>query len=140
VNIVEKWVLSANPNYFNHKDAFATWGFIDWKQTRKFVQGDIVYIYVTKPVSRIAYKTRVIQANMTENDVSDMTPYWIKQPPVEKAGTKYARLALVCEYKDDRFPFSELQKHGMPYAPQSPCKVKPELERYLGKEEENDNE
>ncbi len=45
-----KCVLSANPKFFNHKEAFDQLGFIDWKQTRNFEIGDVrsvmLYMYM----------------------------------------------------------------------------------------------
>lgn len=133
---MEKWILSANSNYFDHVAAFRSLGYIDWKQTRNYSVGDIVYVYVTKPMSKIQFKTRVSIAGMTADEISDLTKYWIKGEPEKKIIQRYARLELLKEFNDDRLSFEELQKHGLLYAPQSPCKVKKELQDYLNFVEE----
>lgn len=125
------WVLSANPNYFNHKAAFCELGYIDWKQTRKFSVGDLVYIYVTKPISQIQYKTQVIISDMNENEICDLSEYWIKEKTSTAKNIRYARLKLLREYKDDRLSFDYLKHHGMQYAPQSPCRVNKQLQEYI---------
>lgn len=133
---MEKWILSANSNYFDHATAFHTLGYIDWKQTRNYNVGDIVYVYVTKPASKIQFKTRVTVIGMTAEEVSDLSKYWIKGEPDKNDKQKYARLELLKEFDDNRLSFEELQKHGLLYAPQSPCRVKKELQVFLNSVEE----
>lgn len=128
---MEKWILSANPNYFNHKLAFKTNGYIDWKQTRNYQVGDIVYIYVTKPVAKISFKTQVEKIDQDREAITDMSEFWIKNE--DKSTKRFVRLKLICEYEDEMLSFEHLQMNGMKYAPQSPCKVKEELQKYLDK-------
>lgn len=132
---MENWIMSANPKYFNHKQAFEKHGYIDWKQTRKYVEGDIVYIYATKPISKIAYKTIVEKANMTAEQITDMSEFWVNKSEQSKNFPLFVRLHLLCSYTNDEFSFSNLQNHGMYYAPQSPCKVKKELQEYINQVE-----
>lgn len=136
---MEKWILSANSNYFNHAEAFHTLGYVDWKQTRNYSVGDIIYVYVTKPVSKIQFKTEVIMIDMTEDEICDLDEYWIKGKPDNSRKTRYARLRLIDEYEDERFSFDALRKHGLQYAPQSPCKVKDELQEFIDDTEEKQN-
>lgn len=126
-----KWVLSANPKFFNHKDAFHQLGFIDWKQTRNFEIGDVVYVYVTKPVSCIQYKTEVIAIEMTENEIENLSQFWLKDQENGSKPLKYMRLKLIEEYDYYKYSYDDLKQHGMKYPPQSPCRVKQELQDYL---------
>lgn len=128
---MEKWILSANPNYFNHKEAFRKLGFIDWKQTRHFKVGDIIYVYVTKPVSAIMYRTEVTKVDLAQEDIADLSSYWLKEPNTPLKPIKYARLKLIEEYKENRYTYEVLSKHGMKYPPQSPCRVKAELQDFF---------
>lgn len=128
---MNKWVLSANPNYFNHEEAFHQLGFIDWKQTRNFDVGDIVYIYVTKPVSAIRYKTVVTKVFIPENEIENFSRFWIKVPQKTPNSVRYVRLEMVEKYDDNQFSYANIRNHGMTYPPQSPWRVKPELQEYL---------
>ena len=134
---MEKWILSANPNYFNHREAFHQLGFIDWKQTRHFKVGDIVYIYVTKPISAIMYKTEVIEVDMDEANITDLSSFWLKRIDGTSKSKSYARLKMIEEYSDDIFSYAVLSNHGMKYPPQSPCRVKQELQDFIDRYEEN---
>ena len=131
---MQKWIMSANGNYFDHGKAFQKNGYIDWKQTRNFSVGDIVYIYVTKPESRIRYKTVVVAINMLHDETDDFSEYWIKKGAY-KIEKRYFRLSLIEEYDKPELGFEYLKNYGMKYAPQSPCRVKEELEEYLNKME-----
>lgn len=137
---MQRWILSANPKYFDHKKAFEIYGYIDWKQTRKYEIGDIVYIYVTKPIAKIVYRTIVEKINMDQRDISDMSMFFTGNMQEDSREKKYMRLILNKEYDEDDLSFSMLQNNGMKYAPQSPCKVKIELENYIRNVEEKNEE
>ena len=125
------WILSANPNYFDHAGAFHQYGHIDWKQTRNYSVGDIVYVYVTKPISTIRYKTQVVCINMRFEDICDFERYWIVSQPDYDAKARFVRLRLLQEYEDDRLRFEILKNHGMGYPPQGPCRVNNDLLSYI---------
>lgn len=134
---MNKWVMSANPNVFNHEKAFQEKGYIDWKQTRKFSVGDIIYVYVTKPISKIQFKAKVVSVYMAEEEIDDYSKYWVKEKPKDLHDVKYARLILLDEFKDDRFDYSTLKEHGLVYPPQSPCRVNDILQAYIEKAEDD---
>ena len=52
------WIVPCNLAYYDVAGAFANLPCVTWKQTRKVCVGDIVYIYVGKPISAIKYKAR----------------------------------------------------------------------------------
>ena len=131
---MQKWIISANGNYFDHGKAFQKKGYIDWKQTRNFSVGDIVYIYVTKPESKIRYKTVVTAINMKHDEIDDFSEYWIKKG-CNKIEKRYFRLSLIEKYDSLKLGFECLKNYGMEYVPQSPCRVKEKLEEYLNKVE-----
>lgn len=126
---MKKWIMSANPLIYNHRLAFEQQNYIDWKQTRNFEIGDIVYIYCTKTISRVQYKTIVEKINMTSSEISDDSRFWVKN--VGNIYGRYMRLRLLGFTDRKELTFTELRKHGMTYAPQSPSRVKPELSDYL---------
>lgn len=134
---MQKWIISANSNMFDHKRAFQELGYIDWKQTRNFSVGDIVYIYVTKPESRIKYKTRVVAVDLSANQIENFDKFWVKKTSGNNE-KNYFRLKMLEEFDNSLLSFEHLQNNGMRYAPQSPCRIKEELEEYLNSLEVKD--
>ena len=124
------WVLSANPSMYDHQKAFDEQGYIDWKQTRNFKVGDIVFIYVTKPLSRIRYKTIVTSVDKSPY----IDSYWLKDISNDQLGKRYMRLKYLSKCDSDELSLEVLKLHGLYYPPQSPGKAKPELVSYLAKE------
>ncbi len=48
-------------------DAFKELEYIDWhkvKQTKNINEGDIVYIYINKPIQKIMFKTRCVKSSV----------------------------------------------------------------------------
>lgn len=118
------WIMSANSAVYDHESAFREQGYIDWKQTRNFAVGDIVYIYCTKPLGRIRFKTIVVEVNRY-GFIADR--YWKAIPPENSDSTKCMRLKFLGESNSDELTFAALKEKGMNYPPQSPCRVNGEL-------------
>lgn len=118
------WIMSANEKYFDHYSAFLEQGFIDWKQTRNYGLGDCIYIFCTKPTSRIKFVTEVIDVNMTYSEISNQNKYWRVTP---QEGNRYCRLKLLATIDDERASYEYLTRFGMKYIPQSPSHPKQEL-------------
>ena len=125
---MSSWIMSANPMVFDHKAAFNKNGFIDWNQTRNFSIGDIVYIYCSKPISRITFMAEVEEVNMTASQIVEDEEWW-KKPHIHKK--RYMRLKLLAYIDREELSLCNLQKNGMKYAPQSPSLVKSDLQAYL---------
>lgn len=125
------WIMSANERVYNHAKAFEEQGYIDWKQTRKYAIGDYVFIYCTKPSSRIKYMTIVTDIGLTRNDLSNDKDYWIASHSKYNESDVFFRLSLLQAVDDEQLGFEFLKKHGLEYAPQSPTKMRQELQIYL---------
>lgn len=73
------WIFSANFNIFDIAVAIDETGFINWNifRTTNIEKGDIVYLYLGKPISQV-----VFQFEVTDNDLSadeakaEMESYW----------------------------------------------------------------
>ena len=124
-------MISANPRVFNHERAFKDLGFIDWRQTRNFSIGDIVYVYVTYPIPSVNYKTEIVDVGMSFTNISNFSQYWKGDKGAGESNYKYARLRLLMTFNDERLKLKELRNHGMKYAPQSPMKANDVLIQYL---------
>lgn len=125
------WIMSANASYFDHDQAFSEQGFIDWKQTRNYSNNDIVLIYSTKPTSKIKYITKVAKTDSSLFEIANQERYQKKVSVQNNRTNRYCRLKLIKKVDDERLSFTELQKHGMIYVPQSPCKVSEPLMNYI---------
>lgn len=129
---MQKWMISANGKMYDHASAFQKWGFIDWRQKAHYKEGDIVYIYCTRPYKRVMYKTVVEKQSMSVNEIVDDKEYWFKVEEYEKAlGGKYARLRLIKQVNNDKLSLEELKLHGLKSAPQGPIKINHDLEEYI---------
>ena len=126
------WLISANSSVYDHYASFMKNGHIDWHQTAKYNIGDTVYIYCTKPVQMIRYKTVVTAINMSFDEITDDKEFWKNIEQYEKAKKdKYCRLVLVNEVYNESLSLPFLVKNGLPCAPQGPQKVSAELNQYI---------
>ena len=121
------WILAANPKYYDHDKAFLDQGYVDWKQTRNFCVGDLVYVYCTKPIAKVKYKTVVSQTNMEPY----VDKYWKIDVGQDRIGNRFMRLELVSICNSDALSFIKLKENGMAYPPQSPFKLKENLKNYI---------
>lgn len=131
---MQKWMISANGKMYDHASAFATWGYIDWRQRGGYNIGDVIYIYCTRPYKRVMYKTVVEKINMTFDSITDDKMFWHDIEEYTKALTgRYARLKLVDQVDREELSLENLQQHGLKAAPQGPVRVSKELAEYLDK-------
>ena len=94
--------MPANPKYFDLEKAFSENEAVAWKQTTHIKENDVVYLYVTAPISAIVYKCSVVKANIS-------SPYQDKN-----ISMKYVmQLHLMTTYDEHAFPLEELKKHGV---------------------------
>ncbi|WP_294974834.1 MmcQ protein [uncultured Leuconostoc sp.] len=97
-----QWLVPANPKYFDLEKAFSENEAVAWKQTTHIKENDVVYLYVTAPISAIVYKCSVVKANIS-------SPYQDKN-----ISMKYVmQLHLMTTYDEHAFPLEELKKHGV---------------------------
>lgn len=143
-----EWVITCNPIYYDLAGAFQKYQEIDWKQSTKICEGDIVYIYVgagfggpmkrrtkpkplpglvSTPYGAIRYKCRAIKVNMSPDEVKDDGEF--SRRDSERA-RRYMRLQKLEEYKLERYPRQSLLEHGLKTV-QGPSRVSAELSAYL---------
>lgn len=124
---MDSWMIAANPKYYDHEKAFREQSYVDWRQTRNFKVGDTVYIYCAKPVSQVKYKTIVEQTGLEPY----VDKYWRIDIDESRIGPKLMRLRIIAAIDSDELRFINLKHNGMPYPPQSPCRLKPDLLEYF---------
>ena len=95
-NLSGSWIIPANPKYYDVIQAFSMSDIITWHQDIKAMEGDFVYIYLTKPYQAILFECKVIEANI---------------PGVNQ--TFSMKLKLLKKYDEDEFPIRKLEKYGV---------------------------
>ena len=105
----KKWIIPANPKYYDIVHAFDDTDEIDWKQGAGIKTGDAVFMYVASPVSAILYKCKV-----TETDI----PY--KYADENLTITALMKIKLLKRYKPEKFTFDVLKEEYGIYAIRGP--------------------
>lgn len=131
---MQKWMISANGKMYDHASSFAKNGYIDWKQGLNYNIGDIVYIYCTKPIKKVMFKTIVEKESMPFYECTDDKEFWKDLSKYEKAKDgKYVRLRLIEQTDREELSLENLKKNGLKAAPQKGLKLKKDLEEYIDK-------
>ena len=101
-------VISANPTKYDHTKCFNDNGCVDWVQKQCFSNvkvGDIVFVYVTQPVSQIKYKCVIEKKDINSKNTIDSNVYY-KDPNDYKKEEKYVRLKPVFRQSTRKIPKS----------------------------------
>jgi 5-methylcytosine-specific restriction protein A len=127
-----EWIISANPKYYNHRQSFQDFTYVDWKQVCNFETGDIVYIYSTRPDSKLLFVTEVEKTNLKYLQIRDDKKYWTDLDKYEKSKSGvFARLGLLRDVEQYNVTLDKMKQNGLNNAPQGPVKVRAELSSYL---------
>ena len=120
-NRCRKWIIPANPKYYDIENAFENSNIITWKQSSDIQVGDIVYIYVGAPVSALLYKCKVLETRI---------PFEYSDSNVHM--DYVMKIELLEKYEKDLFPFSVLKECGVK-AIRGPRSITKELLHYISK-------
>lgn len=124
------WLISANPKYYKHFEAFNDNGFVDWHQIGNYSVGDTVFIYTTKPYQLITFETTVEKVDIPVDLAFDDSKYWIEESMGSSYKT-YMRLRLVNSFMNESLSYDNLLKNGLKYAPQGKMRLEGELLDYI---------
>ena len=106
-----EWVIPCNIKYYDVDGAFRNLGCVNWKQVaRRIDTGDIVYIYVAKPVSAIRYKCRVNKANLKAREIDDLD--FVRDGSRYLHYGNYMELELLKAYDGSLFGLHTLRENG----------------------------
>lgn len=130
-----EWLISCNTKYYDIESAFGDLSVLDWKQAAKDIQiGDIVYIYVGKPVSAIKYKCIVNKTGLKSIEIDD-NKYVINGATFENYG-RYMELQVVRKYADE-LKLPNLRNHGLVGNIQGPRRAVDELSEFINSIDDN---
>lgn len=94
-DIINSWVIPANPKYFDIISLFKQTDLVTWHQDVKVAVGDLVYIYLTIPYQAIMYQCEVVEADIPSQDSKNM------------------KLKLLKEYDQNEIPLEKLKQFGL---------------------------
>ena len=111
---MSNWIVRANPDQFRIHDFIRDHGFVVYRQTNKWEEGDIIYLYITGgDAKRVEYKMIVKRTNIPYNDSFDDRAYSCLNPPTEWAVTdKAVRFDLIKRVESDELSYRKLCEHG----------------------------
>ena len=72
------WILTCDTSRYDIHTLFKKDGFCLWNQRRNFEVGDVVYIYESKPVSKIVYKAIVEEINIKRDKPENSDGFYTK--------------------------------------------------------------
>lgn len=100
------WILTCDTSRYDIHTLFKKDGFCLWNQRRNFEVGDVVYIYESKPVSKIVYKAIVEEINIKRDKPENSDGFYTKDY------NKVYAFKLRCEAVNpgNRLQFPELQE------------------------------
>ena len=119
------WIVSSNATYFHIDDCLREVGHVYWRQHINASVGDLVYLYGTKPESRIKYLMEVMAVDLPFSDEMNDEKYWDSSQTYEvrKKYTRFMKLEFRKKITTPKLSLSELLKHGLKAAPQSPVRI-----------------
>ena len=110
------WIIPNDGALFKTEKALAmNNGLLDWRAgNRKFVVGDIVFLYKSKSESCIRYMLKVVKTDIEGKDAFDQKSCWTDyQNQRRREEYKYVRLELLHTIQNDNLKIANLRKHGL---------------------------
>lgn len=109
---MQKWLISADTKKWDIDSYFNDYGCVDWLLHFKYEIGDLIYIYVKKPVGKIMYKAFVEKEEIIN-------------------GEKCAILRFIEKVDTDELIYEKLKLHGLKIAPMGGMRLQGDLENYV---------
>ena len=118
---IKKWMIPANPKYFDLDGCFEKLGYVYWRQHFNFQTGDIIYIYVSSPESAVKYKCIVDGHDLPFSDEMGVElDFYVNPEDYEnsKHHNRFMKLRLLSSSNSDKMSMLHLLENGMNRAPQ----------------------
>lgn len=120
---IKKWMIPANPKYFDIKGCLDKHRCVYWRQHFNFQTGDTVYIYITNPDSAVKYKCIVEGHDLplpTDSEFAFELDYYVNPNDFEnsKKHNRWMKLRLLSSINSDKLTMAHLLENGMNKAPQ----------------------
>ncbi len=118
---IRKWMIPANPKYFDIAGCLNKYGYVYWRQHYNFQANDIVYIYVASPDSAVKFKCLVEKHDLPFATDSDFELEFFVNPKDyenSKNHNRWMKLKLISSINSDKLTMIHLLENGMNKAPQ----------------------
>lgn len=109
------WLYPANPKYYNVISAFTEEPKTAWPLSSKVEVGDVVYIYSGAPYKQILFKCKVVEINVSVDDVMYQAEKYAKVKG-KKTNKKFMLLENIQEFEENTqspLTFSWLRQNGL---------------------------
>ena len=107
------WIRTADINEYDVINAFNTYKEIDWRKSNFLIKkGDIVYIYVGKPYSKIMYKTICVKDDVLSEETIDDKQFYVADGE-QIVDNTYIRLRLLDKVDSGKLSLATLNKKGL---------------------------
>ena len=113
---MSSWIFPSNPKMYDTLGASRNLPFVYWTQRIKSIEiGDIVYIYRGSPISRIVYKSEVVDKDIPfSGEVLNDKEYWrngysFDEHPLTR---RFIKLRPLEENFNEKLNFCGLKSHG----------------------------
>lgn len=130
---MKHWMQPANPKIFKITELFQKRDVVDWRQFRNYEIGDIVYLYIARPISQVVFKAEVIDINVkAENTIADKE-FWVNPKDFDTSINlnRFYRMKLLAKNTTELLKLNDLCENGLKAAPQGSLIIKEPLLSYI---------
>lgn len=127
----QTWIIPCDIQQYDIINAFKSFNEIEWHetpQTKDIKIGDVVYIYVTRPYSRLMYQCEVTKIGLTSSTIDD-TRFMLNTSWTTDDGL--FRLKLVKRVNSLNLSIDDLNKNGLAGNVQGARKLDSKTEQYI---------
>lgn len=134
------WLISSNPSEFDALGAFRKLSEVDWGNAANnhIKIDDVVFIYISKPLQKIAIKTIVTKSDFDETELLGNDGQFNNSSEL-RTREKYFRLKFIKFIDNDLLSLDRLQENGLNGNIQGKRKIEGELLDYILKNEKEQN-
>lgn len=115
------WLIPCNLTKYDVVGAFQHLPAIDWKQGFNAEVGDIVLIYVSKPISALVYSTCVRKVDLETIEIDDSK--FVIDGKGYLTAPKHMELELIGKLDQNKYALAELRKYGVKGNLQGPMRA-----------------
>lgn len=121
------WIIPCNLTVYNALDHFEKDDYLYWGAFSSTKVGDIIYLYVGKPLAEIKYKCHVVETNI---DIDTIKASKVSFLVNRKNRHNYIRMELDECFPSGLLPYSALKENGL-VTIQTQTKMNEELTNYI---------
>lgn len=110
---MSSWIVRANPSRFRIHDFIRDYGFVEYLQTDKVEEGDIIYLYITGKAKRVEYKMVVERTDIPSKESFDDSSYSFRREPTTWLDSDLAvRFKYIARVETNELCYKKLCAHG----------------------------